>query len=74
MDDTVSDLRAGSEKSVIVVGAGVAGMSAACALSEAGLRVRLVERRNYLGGRNLRSVAWPRIAKANKTTGAYPNG
>jgi squalene-associated FAD-dependent desaturase len=51
MDDTVSDLRAGSEKSVIVVGAGVAGMSAACALSEAGLRVRLVERRNYLGGR-----------------------
>jgi len=34
-----------------VVGGGVAGMSAACALSEAGLRVQLVERRNYLGGR-----------------------
>lgn len=29
----------------------MAGMSAACALAEAGLRVRLVERRGYLGGR-----------------------
>jgi squalene-associated FAD-dependent desaturase len=29
----------------------VAGMSAACALAEAGLRVKLVERRGYLGGR-----------------------
>jgi zeta-carotene desaturase len=39
------------EKSVIVVGGGVAGMSAACALAGAGLRVQLVERRGYLGGR-----------------------
>jgi zeta-carotene desaturase len=39
------------EKSVIVAGSGVAGMSAACALAEAGLRVQLVERRGYLGGR-----------------------
>jgi squalene-associated FAD-dependent desaturase len=39
------------QKTVIVVGAGVAGMSAACALAEAGFRVRLVERRGYLGGR-----------------------
>ncbi len=38
-------------KTAIVVGGGVAGMSAACALAEAGLRVKLVERRNYLGGR-----------------------
>jgi len=36
---------------VTVVGGGVAGMSAACALGEAGFRVRLVERRGYLGGR-----------------------
>jgi zeta-carotene desaturase len=34
-----------------VVGGGVAGMSAACALAEAGLSVQLVERRTYLGGR-----------------------
>jgi zeta-carotene desaturase len=34
-----------------VIGGGVAGMSAACALAEAGLRVQLVERRGYLGGR-----------------------
>ena len=38
-------------KSAIVVGGGVAGMSAACALAEAGLRVTLLERRSYLGGR-----------------------
>ena len=40
-----------SHKSVTVIGGGVAGMSAACALAEAGLRVQLVERRGYLGGR-----------------------
>jgi zeta-carotene desaturase len=38
-------------RTVAVVGGGVAGMSAACALAEAGLRVELVERRSYLGGR-----------------------
>ena len=38
-------------KTVTVIGGGVAGMSAACALAEAGLRVQLVERRSYLGGR-----------------------
>jgi zeta-carotene desaturase len=40
-----------SQKSVTVIGGGVAGMSAACALAEAGLAVQLVERRGYLGGR-----------------------
>ena len=34
-----------------MIGAGVAGMSAACALAEAGFRAQLVERRGYLGGR-----------------------
>ncbi|HMD61024.1 MAG TPA: FAD-dependent oxidoreductase, partial [Opitutaceae bacterium] len=38
-------------RTVAVVGGGVAGMSAACALAEAGFRVQLVERRGYLGGR-----------------------
>jgi zeta-carotene desaturase len=38
-------------KTVTVIGGGVAGMSAACALAEAGLRVQLAERRGYLGGR-----------------------
>ena len=50
-DESLSRLAAASEKSVTVVGGGVAGMSAACALAEAGMRVRLVERRGYLGGR-----------------------
>jgi zeta-carotene desaturase len=40
-----------SGKAVTVIGGGVAGMSAACALAEAGFRVRLAERRGYLGGR-----------------------
>ena len=39
------------QKTVAILGAGVAGMSAACALAEAGFRVRLLERRTYLGGR-----------------------
>jgi zeta-carotene desaturase len=36
---------------VTVIGGGIAGMSAACALAEAGFHVNLIERRNYLGGR-----------------------
>ncbi len=40
-----------SGKTVTIIGGGVAGMSAACALAEAGFVVRLVERRGYLGGR-----------------------
>jgi zeta-carotene desaturase len=46
-----SCLPSGAEKSVIVVGGGVAGMSCACSLASSGLRVSLVERRGYLGGR-----------------------
>jgi len=38
-------------RTVAVIGGGVAGMAAACALSEAGSRVHLIERRGYLGGR-----------------------
>lgn len=38
-------------KDVIIIGAGIAGLSAACALSDAGYRVRLLERRPYVGGR-----------------------
>ena len=44
-----SEPRAG--KTGTVIGCGVAGMSASCALAEAGFVVRLVERRGYLGGR-----------------------
>ena len=47
----MNEFQAASRKTAIVVGGGVAGMSAACALAEAGLRVNLVERRGYLGGR-----------------------
>jgi squalene-associated FAD-dependent desaturase len=36
---------------VAVVGGGLAGLAAGCALAESGLRVTLFERRSYLGGR-----------------------
>src|SRR5438270_12851636 len=39
------------QKTVVVVGGGLAGLAAACALAEAGFRVSLFERRPYLGGR-----------------------
>lgn len=40
-------------KEVLVIGAGVAGLQAALSLSEAGVRVHLVERADRLGGRAL---------------------
>jgi squalene-associated FAD-dependent desaturase len=38
-------------KTVAIVGGGLAGLSAGCALSEAGFKVTVFERRPYLGGR-----------------------
>jgi zeta-carotene desaturase len=38
-------------KSVAVIGGGLAGISAGCALADAGYKVTLFERRPYLGGR-----------------------
>jgi squalene-associated FAD-dependent desaturase len=40
-----------SSQSVLVIGGGLAGLSSAVALAEAGLRVRLLEKRPHLGGR-----------------------
>jgi len=45
---TASDNR---HVTIAVVGGGLAGLSAACALADAGFRVTLLERRHYLGGR-----------------------
>ncbi len=39
------------QKSVAIVGGGLAGLAAGCALADAGLRVTLFERRPYVGGR-----------------------
>ena len=36
---------------VAIIGGGLAGLSAGCALADAGYRVELFERRPYLGGR-----------------------
>jgi zeta-carotene desaturase len=38
-------------QSVTVIGGGLAGLSAACALADAGHHIRLLERRPYVGGR-----------------------
>jgi squalene-associated FAD-dependent desaturase len=40
-----------SHSSVAIAGGGLAGLAAACALSDSGFRVTLFERRPYLGGR-----------------------
>src|SRR5579871_4038560 len=40
-----------SQPSVAIVGGGLAGLAAACALSDAGCRVTLFEKRPFLGGR-----------------------
>ena len=39
------------DRTVAVVGGGLAGLAAACALAESGFRVTVFERRPYLGGR-----------------------
>src|SRR5579864_3864328 len=38
-------------QSVLVIGGGLAGLSSAVALADAGFRVRLLEKRPHLGGR-----------------------
>src|SRR5277367_1703318 len=40
-----------SSKSVIVIGGGLAGLSSAVALADAGFHVRLLEQKPFLGGR-----------------------
>jgi zeta-carotene desaturase len=42
---------AGKRTSVAIVGGGLAGLAAGCALADAGYAVRLLERKPYLGGR-----------------------
>lgn len=41
----------GTAQTVTVVGGGLAGIAAACALADSGFHVQLLERRPYLGGR-----------------------
>src|SRR6059058_4890335 len=48
---SASDNRKENRASVGVVGGGLAGLSAACALADTGFKVMLFERRPFLGGR-----------------------
>jgi phytoene desaturase len=49
--NTVSDLSALAESSVVVVGGGFGGLSTACYLADAGADVTLLEKNEQLGGR-----------------------
>jgi zeta-carotene desaturase len=44
-------MSASSPPTVAVIGGGLAGLAACCALADSGLRITLLERRPYLGGR-----------------------
>jgi squalene-associated FAD-dependent desaturase len=46
-----SERRQETPASVCIIGGGLAGLSAACALADAGFKITLFERRPYLGGR-----------------------
>jgi squalene-associated FAD-dependent desaturase len=48
---SVNNQSSSRQNTVTVVGGGVAGLAAACALADAGFRVTVLERRGYLGGR-----------------------
>ena len=48
---SIEDQSSRNQNTVTVVGGGVAGLAAACALADAGFRVTVLERRGYLGGR-----------------------
>ena len=55
MSDALSQAKR-SAKRVVVVGGGLAGVAAATALAERGLRVTILERETFLGGR---AGSWP---------------
>ena len=48
---SIEDQSSRKQNTVTVIGGGVAGLAAACALADAGFRVTVLERRGYLGGR-----------------------
>ena len=49
--DPESRMTPSTQSTIAVAGGGLAGLAAACALSDSGFRVTLFERRPYLGGR-----------------------
>ena len=52
---------ASQPKTVLVIGAGLAGLAAARQLSEQGFDVRVIEARDRIGGRIWTSTRWPDV-------------
>ena len=51
--------KAASQRKVIVIGAGLAGLAAARVLQDAGVETRILEARDRIGGRTWTSHLWP---------------
>jgi squalene-associated FAD-dependent desaturase len=51
INNSLADFCMTNSRTVAIAGGGLAGLAAACALSDSGFRVTLFERRPYLGGR-----------------------
>ncbi len=65
-------MSSGASRDVIVIGGGVAGLSAAVALAGDGADVTLLERRPYIGGRATRIIIrrWMRRSTRNMSCSA----
>ncbi len=64
LSEAIEPLEVDTTQAVLVIGAGIAGMKAAIALSKMGVKVYLVEREHFIGGR---IAQWDVLCLTNET-------